>query len=112
MFRTLISSAMATSSRESSHDGLPFARFDRAMSVVPRCRALGASLPLLAGLLAAAPAVPPEPPLSSFQDEVSVGLVLVPVVVRSGGGYAKNLDQKDFRLLVEGKPGGIASCEE
>jgi Ca-activated chloride channel family protein len=63
------------------------------------------------GLLAASPAVPQEPPLSSFQDEVSVGLVLVPVVVRSGGGYAKNLDQQDFRLRVEGKPVAIESFE-
>jgi VWFA-related protein len=59
----------------------------------------------------AAPAGPQEPPLSSFQDEVSVGLVLVPVVVRSGEGYAKNLDLEDFRLLVEGKPVAIESFE-
>ncbi|HEV8579916.1 MAG TPA: VWA domain-containing protein [Thermoanaerobaculia bacterium] len=81
------------------------------MSVVLRRRVLGASLPLLAGLLTALPAIPQEPPLSSFQDEVSVGLVLVPVVVRAGEGYAKNLDQEDFRLSVEGKPVAIESFE-
>lgn len=57
------------------------------------------------------PAAPQEPPISSFQDEVSVGLVLVPVVVRSGGDYAKNLDREDFRLLVEGRPVAIESFE-
>jgi VWFA-related protein len=57
------------------------------------------------------PAAPQEPPVSSFQDEVSVGLVLVPVVVRSGEGYAKNLDREDFRLLVEGRPVAIESFE-
>lgn len=78
-----------------------------------RPRAFGAWLPLLPALLAAAPApaVSQEPPATSFQDEVSVGLVLVPVVVRSGGGYAKNLDLADFRLLVEGKPVVIESFE-
>jgi len=59
----------------------------------------------------AVPAAPQEPPVSSFQDEVSVGLVLVPVVVRSGEGYAKNLDREDFRLLVEGRPVAIESFE-
>jgi VWFA-related protein len=59
----------------------------------------------------AVPAAPQEPPVSSFQDEVSVGLVLVPVVVRSGEGYAKDLDREDFRLLVEGRPVAIESFE-
>ena len=57
-------------------------------------------------------AVAQEPPVSSFQDEVSVGLVLVPVVVRGGEGYAKDLDREDFRLLVEGKPVAIESFEK
>jgi VWFA-related protein len=83
------------------------------MRAVSRLRALGAWLLLLAGLLGAgpAPAAPQEPAIPSFQDEVSVGLVLVPVVVRSGSGYAKNLDQDDFRLLVEGQPVTIESFE-
>jgi len=66
---------------------------------------------LLAGWLGASSAFAQEPPTPSFQDEVSVGLVLVPVVVRSGEGYAKNLDREDFRLLVEGKPVAIESFE-
>lgn len=52
-----------------------------------------------------------EPPVSTFGDEVSVGLVLVPVVVRSGAGFAKNLDLDDFKLSVEGKPVRIESFE-
>lgn len=81
-----------------------------------RLRALAAVLPIcgaFGALLASGPAwaVPQEPAVPSFQDEVSVGLVLVPVVVRSGEGYAKNLDQEDFRLLVEGKPVAIESFE-
>jgi VWFA-related protein len=54
---------------------------------------------------------PQEPPTPAFQDEVSVGLVLVPVVVRAGAGFAKNLDRKDFRLLIDGKPVSIESFE-
>jgi VWFA-related protein len=84
------------------------------MRVVPRLRR-EAAFAFLAGLLlllSPAPATSQEPEQTpAFQDEVSVGLVLVPVVVRSGGGYAKNLDQKDFRLLVEGKPAVIESFE-
>jgi len=62
---------------------------------------------------AQAPAQTPAPqgPASSFQDSVSVGLVLVPVVVRAGAGFAKNLDRKDFRLLIDGKPVPIESFE-
>lgn len=52
-----------------------------------------------------------EPPVSTFGDEVSVGLVLVPVVVRSGAGFAKNLDVEDFSLSVEGKPVRVESFE-
>jgi VWFA-related protein len=82
------------------------------MRAVPRLRAFGALLLLFAGLVGKpATAMPQEPEIPAFQDEVSVGLVLVPVVVRSGGGYAKNLDQKDFRLLVEDHPVTIESFE-
>jgi VWFA-related protein len=75
---------------------------------------LGALFPVLAALsvVGPAPAVAQEPPVSSFQDEVSVGLVLVPVVVRGGEGYAKDLEREDFRLLVEGKPVAIESFEK
>ncbi|HEX4959829.1 MAG TPA: VWA domain-containing protein [Thermoanaerobaculia bacterium] len=73
---------------------------------------LGASL-VWASLAIQAQAPPPAPqaPSAQFQDEMSVGLVLVPVVVRAGAGFAKNLDRKDFRLLVEGKPVPIESFE-
>ncbi len=54
---------------------------------------------------------PQEPPPAEFEDQVSVGYVLVPVVVRSGAGYARNLEQEDFRLLVDGRPVGIESFE-
>ncbi|HEY0515108.1 MAG TPA: VWA domain-containing protein [Thermoanaerobaculia bacterium] len=81
------------------------------MRVAPR---LAAVLALAAGLLAAESgrAVPQEPQQTpEFQDQVSVGLVLVPVVVRSGAGFSKNLDKKDFQLRVEGKPVAIESFE-
>src|SRR6476620_10312955 len=98
MLRMLIvSSAMKTSRRtssSSSHDGPALALLGRAMRVAPRL--LGAFLALAASLVvpgwpvfAQAPQQTPE-----FQDEVSVGLVLVPVVIRAGAGYAKNLEKK------------------
>jgi VWFA-related protein len=70
--------------------------------------ALGASV--LAGSALFGQAAP-QPATPEFQDEVSVGLVLVPVVIRAGAGYAKNLDKKDFQLTVEGKPVAIESFE-
>lgn len=59
----------------------------------------------------AKPKDPNEPPPASFGEEVSVGYVLVPVVVRSGAGYVKNLDKKDFHLLVDGRPAEVESFE-
>lgn len=54
-----------------------------------------------------------QPPEASFEDEVSVGYVLVPVAVRSrSGGYAKNLEEDDFKLIVEGKRVDIESFEQ
>src|SRR5215207_6654122 len=47
----------------------------------------------------------------TFEEEVSVGYVLVPLVVRSGAGYADRLDENDFRLLVDGKPVKVDSFE-
>jgi VWFA-related protein len=47
----------------------------------------------------------------TFEEEVSVGYVLVPLVVRSGAGYADRLDEDDFRLLVDGKPVKFDSFE-
>ncbi len=83
-----------------------------AMRVAPR---LGAFLALALGL--SMPGWPvvgqqqPQQQTPEFTDEVSVGLVLVPVVIRSGAGYAKNLEKKDFQLTVEGRPVPIESFE-
>jgi Ca-activated chloride channel family protein len=67
---------------------------------------------LLLGLLPAAIlAAQTEPAPPSFEEEVSVGYVLVPLVVRSGAGYADRLDEGDFRLLVDGKAVKIDSFE-
>lgn len=57
----------------------------------------------------AAQQVVEEPP--AFEESVSVGYVLVPLVVRSGAGYADRLDVDDFRLLVDGRPVKIDSFE-
>ncbi len=64
------------------------------------------------------PAQPPKTgesaPATQFSgEEVSVGYVLVPVLVRSSsGGYANRLEKKDFRLLVDGAPAPIESFEK
>lgn len=74
-------------------------------------------LPLLlvAALLSVVPtagAQTAEPdPGAGFVEEVSVGYVLVPLVVRQGAGYANRLDEDDFRLLVDGKAVRIDSFE-
>jgi VWFA-related protein len=66
-------------------------------------------LPLLGiGLLEAQA---PEPQTPTFEDQVSVGWVMVPVIVRSGPGYARNLDKEDFRLLVDGRATRIEEFE-
>jgi Ca-activated chloride channel family protein len=57
------------------------------------------------------PADPAQEPSAEFTEEVSVSYVLVPVVVRSGARYVKNLDKGDFRLLVDGKQVPIQSFE-
>jgi Ca-activated chloride channel family protein len=69
---------------------------------------------LLIAVGAAAQTAPPQDPSAygEFGEEVSVGYVLVPVVVRQGAGYAKNLDADDFRLLVDGKPVKIETFEK
>lgn len=66
---------------------------------------------LSAGAWAQAPISPKEEPPASFGEEVSVGYVLVPVVVRSGAGYVKNLEQGDFKVLVDGKRAAVESFE-
>jgi Ca-activated chloride channel family protein len=81
-------------------------------------RPLPALLILLAALLGAPFLLVPrwaaaQDPGASFEDEVSVGDVLVPVVVRTrSGGYAKNLEENDFRLLVDGRRVDIESFEQ
>src|SRR4029077_7083861 len=77
-----------------------------------------AALALVASLAASAamaqspqPPQAPQPATPEFQDEVSVGLVLVPVVIRAGAGYARSLEKQDFRLSVEGRPVAIESFE-
>lgn len=66
-----------------------------------------------AGSLALRPSVgqEQEEAAHAFEEEVSVGYVLVPLVVRSGAGYADRLDEDDFRLLVDGRPVRIDSFE-
>jgi len=72
------------------------------------------SLALLGALLGASvlpiEAQAPEE-IPAFGGEVSVGLVLVPVVVRSGDGYVRGLDAGDFRLLVDGQATRFESFE-
>jgi Ca-activated chloride channel family protein len=75
---------------------------------------LGVAL-LSGGLWAGAP-VPVTPPPGSespfgFHDQMAVGTVLVPVVVRTPSGYASNLDRRDFTLLVDGKRVPIESFD-
>lgn len=48
-----------------------------------------------------APAAPAAP---SFRDQISVSLVLVPVVVRRAGGYVQDLERDRFRLFVDDRP--------
>src|SRR5688572_3880659 len=66
---------------------------------------------LLLLLLVTAPALAQEEATPTFEEEVSVGYVLVPLVVRSGAGYADRLDEDDFRLLVDGKQVKLDSFE-
>src|SRR5436305_1311708 len=74
-----------------------------------------AALPLLAAgapvPAKSAPTAPPAAPSAAFGEEVSVGWVTVPVVVRNGAGYVKNLDKEDFRLLVDGRRVEVESFE-
>lgn len=46
----------------------------------------------------------PEPPADTpFRQELSVGYVLVPVIVRSPTGFVNGLDRDDFTLTVDGR---------
>lgn len=82
------------------------------MNSIRRATALPLVLLLTAFAVPAASAwQEPEPQPPAFEDQVSVGYVLVPVVVRAGAGYAKNLDQEDFRVLVDDRPIKVESFE-
>ncbi len=68
--------------------------------------ALSAAAPPTAGAADAAPrsAEPaPQPPPASFDDEVSVAWILVPVIVRSKRGFVLDLGRADFELRVDGR---------
>jgi Ca-activated chloride channel family protein len=82
--------------------------------------------PLAAALAAASAAVlvagaplaaqaPPEadpPPARGFAEQISVGWVLVPALVRDRRGDAiDDLERDDFRLTVEGEPVPIATLD-
>jgi VWFA-related protein len=63
------------------------------------------------------PAAPPAPagtpaPAASFEEEVSVAWILVPVTVRSKRGYVRGLDRGDFRLEVDGRPVDFSDFEQ
>lgn len=69
--------------------------------------------PDLRPLLGQAPGEGTGPGAKFSGEEVSVGYVLVPVIVRSNaGGYANRLDKKDFQLKVDGRPAPIESFEK
>src|SRR5579863_8304855 len=109
MFRMLISSPMRSpGSTPIMAYGLRLAAREFRVQIRRRLPFLLSLVVLSGGTLAGAP-VPAPPPAGSespfgFSDQMSVGYVLVPVVVRTPSGYASNLNQQDFRLLVDGKP--------
>lgn len=47
----------------------------------------------------------------TFEEEVEVSWVLVPVVVRSRGGYVEELAREDFRVFVDGRRVAIESFD-
>jgi Ca-activated chloride channel family protein len=53
-----------------------------------------------------------DSPTPQFQDTLAVNNVLVPVLVRTRGGYANHLEAKDFRLSVDGRPVPIESFDQ
>lgn len=75
-----------------------------------------AILALLALLLASSPAptkaaTQKSPPMPVFGERVSVQWILVPVVVRTPDGYVRDLEPKDFKLLVDSQPVQFQSFE-
>src|SRR5690349_11062057 len=111
MLRMLISSLMPYLHPKSSHGWPVLCTDPPAVSRIRRATTLPLILLLTATTVPAAFAQEPEPQPPAFEDHVSVGYVLVPVVVRAGAGYAKNLDQDDFRVLVDDRPIKVDSFE-
>lgn len=70
--------------------------------------AAAAALLLLDPATVAAPSQDAQP---AFGEQISVGYVLVPVVVRGRAGRIDDLDRDDFRLRVDGEPVEIDSFE-
>ncbi len=71
------------------------------------------TLPLLLLAVPPSPAAPgSDSPAPGFEDTVSVTQVLVPVLVRTRSGYAKDLEGKDFRLYVDDRPVAIQSFDK
>ena len=83
------------------------------------CAALALTAPMALMALATQPvpgadpqaATEPGDPAARFTEDVGVGWVMVPVVVRQSGGYVRDLDREDFELLVDGKRVPIESFE-
>jgi VWFA-related protein len=95
-------------SRRSAAPGLPF-----VLSLALLATPLPATPPAsgTSGSGTAGSAGGPGEGVATFSDTVSVSQILVPVLVRTRSGYAKHLDAKDFRLLVDGRPVTIQSFD-
>ena len=85
-------------------------------SPIPRPHAAACAASLALALVFLTPSTrgqdtqaPPQGP--TFESEVSVGYVYVPVVVRSPDGYVTDLERGDFRLQVDGRPAAIETFE-
>lgn len=83
------------------------------LALVSAVTALAAATVPAASSRPAPPATQPTfgDPAAAFKEQLAVRYVLVPVVVRTRSGYANNLDEKDFRLLVDGRPVRIESFD-
>jgi Ca-activated chloride channel family protein len=83
--------------------GALYQREQRRRAISPRIGALLA----LCGLVLTTASAEQEPEAQAdapFREELSVGYVLVPIVVRSPKGFVRNLEPDDFRLSVDGQP--------
>jgi VWFA-related protein len=66
---------------------------------------------LLLGSILAAAAMAQEPLPFTFDEEVRVQWVMVPVVVSSSSGYVEDLGVRDFRLFIDGQQVPIETFE-